>query len=253
MSRLDPEEIKSAVRRHYAQRATTTANECCNTGENCEQSIVSLEGEVPPEALRLSAGCASPIGNADVREGETVLDLGSGGGIDVFRASKIVGPRGRVIGVDATPEMIAKARQTAQEYGYKNVDFRLGEIEHLPLESNTVDLIVSNCVINLAVDKHAVFTEALRVLKPGGRFVVADVVALEPIPDRIKTDPEAWSSCMSGALEEDEYVTSLKRSGFTGVRWLQRNPTSESYNTDVVRLSNNIISASKPFDTQSAS
>ncbi len=247
MSRLNPEEIKSAVRRHYALRATSTATECCNTGENCEQSTASLERDVPPEALRLSAGCASPIGNADVREGETVLDLGSGGGIDVFRASKLVGPQGRVIGVDATPEMIAKARQTAQEYGFKNVEFRLGEIEHLPLESNIVDLIVSNCVINLAIDKEAVFTEALRVLKPGGRFVVADVVALEPVPDRLKTDPEAWSSCISGAVEEDEYVTSLKRAGFTDVKWLQKNPTSESYNTNLVRLSNNIISASKPF------
>jgi arsenite methyltransferase len=246
MSKLNPEEIKSAVRRHYAQRATSTATECCSTGEHCEQSTASLEGDVPPEALRLSAGCASPIGNADVREGETVLDLGSGGGIDVFRASKLVGPRGRVIGVDTTPEMIAKARQTAQESGFENVEFRLGEIEHLPLESNIVDLIVSNCVINLAIDKQAVFTEALRVLKPGGRFVVADVVALEPIPDRLKMDPEAWSSCISGALEEDEYVTSLKRAGFTGVRWLQRTPTSERYNADV-RLSNNIISASKPF------
>ena len=246
MSQLDEEAIKRAVRQHYAQRASTTVTACCGPGECCDEMSSSVSGDVPPEALSLSAGCASPVSHTEVHEGETVLDLGSGGGIDVFRVSKLVGPKGRVIGVDATPEMVWKARQTAEKYGYGNVEFRLGELEHLPVESDTVDLVMSNCVINLVPDKELAFRESFRVLKPGGRAVVADVVALQPMPDQLKTNLEAWSRCISGALEEEQYLATLTRAGFGQVKILQRTPRTAGFSTSLVRLADDIISASKP-------
>jgi ubiquinone/menaquinone biosynthesis C-methylase UbiE len=150
-----------------------------------------------------------------VREGDTVLDLGSGGGIDVFRASKLVGEKGRVIGLDATPEMIFRARETAKKYDYRNVEFRLGEIEHMPIESNSVDLVISNCVLNLVPDKQLAFREIYRVLKPGGRIAISDMVATQGGRKIIK--PEEWAACIAGAVTYEEYKAILRESGFLDI------------------------------------
>jgi ubiquinone/menaquinone biosynthesis C-methylase UbiE len=171
---------------------------------------------VPAEASQIYDGCGSPIEAASAKEGEIVVDLGSGGGYDVFRASKLVGQSGRVIGIDATPEMVWRARETAKKYQFSNVEFRLGEIEHLPMDSDSADVIVSNCVINLAPDKGTVFQEAYRVLKPGGRLVVSDTVA----ECTLKVDPkdlDAWTACAAGALPEDDYLNLITKTGFTNV------------------------------------
>jgi ubiquinone/menaquinone biosynthesis C-methylase UbiE len=150
-----------------------------------------------------------------LREGETVLDLGSGGGIDVFRASKLVGEKGRVIGLDATPEMIFRARETAKKYDYKNVEFRLGEIEHMPIDSSTVDLVISNCVLNLVPDKQLAFKEIYRVLRPGARICVSDMVATQEERKVIK--PEDWAACIAGAVTFNEYKSILEKTGFIDI------------------------------------
>jgi ubiquinone/menaquinone biosynthesis C-methylase UbiE len=175
---------------------------------------------VPVEASSVSAGCGSPLQLINPTEGNTVLDLGSGGGIDVFRASQLVGPSGRAIGVDATPEMVWRARETKAKYGekYSNSEFRLGEIEHLPVESNSVDYVISNCVINLSPDKPAVFSESFRVLKKGGVFAVADVTLPKEIPDDARKDMDSWSACIAGALTDSDYVRLLESAGFHDVR-----------------------------------
>src|SRR5712692_7726547 len=175
MSELD---IRKAVKERYAKVATSSEAGCCG-GAGCgrDSNLVTLGGAVPVEASSVNAGCGSPLLLVSPKEGEVVLDLGSGGGIDVFRASQMVGEKGRAIGVDATPEMIWRARETKSKYGsdYASAEFRLGEIEHLPIESGTVDHVISNCVINLSPDKQAVFKESFRVLRDGGVFAVADV------------------------------------------------------------------------------
>jgi len=207
----DEASIRMAVRDRYGRLAQTKgAHEgCCNT------SSPHSEAE-PLEARQVFAGCGSPVESAGIREGETVVDLGSGGGFDVFKASKLVGERGRAIGVDATPEMIWRARETAKKYNYANVEFRLGEIEHLPIESNSVDIIISNCVINLAPDKGAVFREAYRILKHGGRLVVSDTVSECTVKVDHK-DLNAWTECVAGALPEDEYIGLIEKAGFSSV------------------------------------
>lgn len=162
-------------------------------------------------------GCGLPVEAARVEEGEVVVDLGSGGGLDAFKASKLVGESGLVIGVDATPEMVWRARETAKKHGLSNVEFRLGEIEHLPVDSGSVDVVLSNCVINLAPDKGLVFREAFRVLKPSGRLAVSDMVAKGPRKmDRL--DLDAWAGCMAGALPIDEYVALVEKAGFEDVK-----------------------------------
>jgi arsenite methyltransferase len=178
-----------------------------------------LGAGVPVEASSVQAGCGSPLLLVSPKEGDVVLDLGSGGGIDIFRASPLVGETGRAIGVDATPEMIWKARETKSKYGsrYANAEFRLGEIEHLPIESNSVDYVISNCVINLSPDKLAVFRESYRVLKEGGVFAVADVTLQKEIPDAARRDMDPWSACIAGALTDSEYERLLGRVGFRNV------------------------------------
>ena len=178
-----------------------------------------MGGAVPVEASSINAGCGSPLVLVSPRKGDVVLDLGSGGGIDVFRSSAIVGEGGRAIGVDATPEMIWRARGTKSKYGskYASAEFRLGEIEHLPIESGTVDYVISNCVINLSPDKKAVFEEAFRVLKGGGTFAVADVTLPKEIPASARKDMDSWSACMAGALTDAEYERLLRGAGFQDV------------------------------------
>ena len=214
-------EIRKAVKERYSKLAMT--NEACCTvvgGDCCSSQVTTSDSSVPVEATSVGAGCGSPLELVGIREGTVLVDLGSGGGIDVFRSSRLVGAGGRAIGVDATPEMVWRARETKAKYGemYGNAEFRLGEIEHLPIESESVDYIVSNCVINLSPDKPAVFGEAYRVLRPGGVFAVADVTLQCEIPELSRKDMDAWSACIGGALTDSEYERELLAAGFKDVR-----------------------------------
>ena len=170
-----------------------------------------------PDGADLGLGCGNPTALLSLARGEVVLDLGSGAGVDCFLAAKRVGPRGKAIGVDMTPEMLARARENARKGGYANVEFRLGEIEHLPVADRSVDVVISNCVINLAPDKGQVYREAYRVLRPGGRLAVSDVVATRRISKKDRADPSLWSSCSSGALETTKIRALLQQAGFEGV------------------------------------
>ncbi|MFN0095886.1 MAG: arsenite methyltransferase [Dehalococcoidia bacterium] len=199
---------------------------CCGTAASGDDAaIVKIAGlyaqeevaDLPSTVTDVSFGCGNPTAISALQPGETVLDLGSGGGIDCFLAAKMVGPEGRVFGVDMTREMIDLARANSAKVGATNVEFRLGEIEHLPIEANTVDVIISNCVINLSPDKPQVFREAFRVLKPGGRLQVSDVVWTKPVPQAIKDDLEQWAGCVAGALLEREYLEHITAAGFTDV------------------------------------
>jgi arsenite methyltransferase len=203
--------IRRAVRDHYSELARTG-----NDRESCCGPATDQADALPSEAAQVYAGCGLPIEAAAIKEGEVVVDLGSGGGLDVFRASKLVGQSGRVIGVDATPEMVWRARETAKKHAFSNVEFRLGEIEHLPIESCAVDVVASNCVINLAPNKGVVFQEAYRILKPGGRLVVSDTVNESTVKIDAK-DLDAWAECVAGALPEDEYVSMIKMAGFVDI------------------------------------
>ena len=170
-----------------------------------------------PEGADLGLGCGNPLTLLELREGEAVLDLGSGAGIDCFLAGKRVGPTGHVIGVDMTPEMVARARRNADNAGYGNVEFRLGEIEHLPVADSAVDAVISNCVVNLVPNKSQVFADTFRVLKPGGRLSVSDIVLLGEVPVAIRDSAEAYVSCLSGAILRDDYVKLIEQAGFEDV------------------------------------
>ena len=214
---LSEEQIRNAVRQRYGRLAELNESCCGNETESscCCGPAAASETDLPAEALAVVASCGSPLEHVQVREGETVLDLGSGGGIDVFRASKLVGEKGKVIGLDATPEMIFRARETAKKNDYKNVEFRLGEIEHMPIEGNTVDLVISNCVLNLVPDKELAFKEIYRVLKPGGRISVSDMVATQE--GRKIVNAEEWAACIAGAVTFDEYRSILDKVGFVQI------------------------------------
>jgi len=223
------EDTKKVVREGYAKIAKQDSSCCAPVNSCCEstdlaqdigKSIGYTEEELKavPEGANLGLGCGNPVALASLREGEIVLDLGSGAGVDCFLAADKVGKDGRVIGVDMTPEMIEKARENARKGNYGNVEFRLGEIENLPAADNSVDVVISNCVINLAPDKSRVFTEAFRVLKPGGRLMISDMVLLKELPDFIKDSIEAYIGCLSGAIMRNEYIDTIKAAGFQEVR-----------------------------------
>lgn len=224
MSELTADKTRDIVREHYANVSTKSvgcAPGCCGPmPTNQSLSLGYTEGDLTavPEGADLGLGCGNPNAIAALRPGETVLDLGSGGGFDCFLAARAVGPTGRVIGVDMTPEMISRARDNARKVEAANVEFRLGEIEHLPVADQTVDAIMSNCVINLSPEKHAVFSEALRVLKPGGRLAISDVVAIAPIPPELQTQAAALAGCIAGATPLDELEAMLGRVGFVDIK-----------------------------------
>lgn len=222
------EEIKKVVREGYARIAKREApccaptNSCCGStdvAQDISKKIGYTEEELKavPEGANLGLGCGNPVALASLREGETVLDLGSGAGFDCFLAANKVGKNGRVIGVDMTPEMIEKARNNAKEGNYGNVEFRLGEIENLPAADNSVDVVISNCVINLSPDKRRVFKEAFRVLRPSGRIMVSDIVLLKELPDSIRNSVQAYIGCLSGAMLKDEYIEAIREAGFQQV------------------------------------
>jgi len=224
--RMKDEEVRKAVREHYSKLALTETP-CCtpSAGSTCGCNAIYPQAEIvslPSEAIAVSAGCGNPTAIASLKPGMVVVDLGSGGGIDVFLSAKKVGDSGKVIGVDATPEMIYRARETARKNGYKNVEFRLGEIEHIPLEREIADVVISNCVINLSPDKNQVFRDAFRVLKPGGKLAVSDIVLLKDIPENIRSDLGSWSVCVSGAVSEQEYIGGIKKAGFEKIKVEER-------------------------------
>lgn len=216
-------DIHSVVRQYYGEAAASfqpkAAQGCCGSSDaNANKLYPASEIETLPEDITgLSMGCGDPITLAALQPGQTVLDLGSGGGIDCFMAAKRVGETGHVIGVDMTAEMLEKARSNQAKMGFKNVEFRLGEIEHLPVADNSVDVIISNCVVNLSPDKPQVFREAFRVLKPGGKFAVSDIVTDGPLPQEIKDSMSAWAGCMAGALDVKDYIAGLEAAGFTKI------------------------------------
>jgi len=221
--------IKKQVRESYAKIAKDEAS-CCQTGTavcgdaNLAESVSSKIGysqeqmEAVPEGANLGLGCGNPVAIASLREGEIVLDLGSGAGFDCFLAARKVGENGKVIGVDMTPEMLEKARLNAEKGNYKNVEFRLGEIENLPAADNLVDAVISNCVINLSLDKSRVFQEAFRVLKPGGRMMVSDIVISKTLPAFIQDSVAAYVGCLSGAMVKTEYLHNIEAAGFRDVK-----------------------------------
>jgi arsenite methyltransferase len=217
---LRSEQIKKVVKKRYGEIAKTGMSCCSSDTESCSRTIYSEEDlkSVPAEAANVALGCGNPVALASLKKGETVLDLGSGGGIDAFLAAKKVGSEGKVIGVDMTEEMISKAKATADKHGYENVEFRLGEIEKLPVEDNSVDVIISNCVINLSPDKRQVFREAYRVLKPSGRLMVSDIVLEGELPEETRKSLDAWAGCVAGALRKDDYLKTIKEAGFEKVR-----------------------------------
>jgi arsenite methyltransferase len=211
------ESLREKVRERYAQLAVGDVPGCCGPGLSLQRGYSSVELSDLPRGANLGLGCGSPARLASLRSGETVLDLGSGAGVDCFLASKKVGPSGRVIGVDMTAEMLAKARVHARAGRYRNVEFRLGEIEHLPVADASVDVVISNCVVSLAPDKGSVYREAYRVLRPGGRLAVSDVVATRPAAPRERNDAALWSSCCSGAARPSTIRALLKAAGFVDV------------------------------------
>jgi len=215
-------EIKRKVKKRYGKLAEQGSSccpdySCCDIGYNIDEIK-----DLPADVSGFSLGCGNPVALGGIKEGEVVLDIGSGGGLDVFLASKKVGPGGKVIGLDMTEQMLRKARQNAEKGNYSNVEFKSGDAEDIPLEDNSVDLVMSNCVINLSPDKEKVYKEIYRILKPGGRFVISDIVTEKELPESIKNDPEKLAACVGGALTEDKYIGAIKKAGFKRVNILKK-------------------------------
>jgi len=236
--------IKQHVKKTYAEVAKDAS--CCDIPTCCYPksrtsfakmigySDEELEG-LPDSVVRTVSGCGNPTALAGLKEGEVVLDLGSGGGIDAFLAAKSVGPKGRVIGVDMTEEMVQLSKKNAERMRVENVEFRLGEIENLPVEDETVNVIISNCVINLSPDKDKVFSEAFRVLKPGGRMLISDIVTQGKLPSEIRENLEMWAACVAGALDEKDYLQKIKNAGFEKVEVIAKNDFMEIVSSIKVR------------------
>ncbi|MFX1262872.1 MAG: arsenite methyltransferase [Promethearchaeota archaeon] len=238
VSEMSSEEIKDAVKDTYSKVAQPAASSCCGPTEteqaasDCRTAECAPPGNIrtsyaeslgysvkdmPESATESFAGCGNPVAIASLKEGEVVLDLGSGAGLDMFHAARKVGDTGRVIGVDMTPAMIEKAKLGAEELGLENVEFRLGDIEDLPVEDSSIDVVISNCVINLAPDKGQVFREAYRVLRPGGRVMVSDIVLEANLPEKVRDEIANYTGCLGGAILEEEYLQHMRDAGFEGV------------------------------------
>jgi arsenite methyltransferase len=224
---MNAEDVKQAVKERYgeaARSARTGSSSCCGAGNTkltgydpITSNLYEGGADVPVEALRASLGCGNPTALAKLEPGETVLDLGSGGGIDVLLSARRVGPTGKAYGLDMTQDMLDLARENQKKAGIENAEFLEGDIEHIPLPEGTVDVVVSNCVINLASDKDRVLREAYRVLKPGGRFAVSDIIVRGEVPEAARRGMELWTGCVAGALEQNEYAAKLAAAGFTEI------------------------------------
>ncbi len=253
---MKDEEIKKIVRKNYADIAKQKdsccgpkksvlpikASSCCGappTATDMSKKMGYSEDELAklPEGANLGLGCGNPIALASLKEGDIYLDLGSGAGIDCFLAAEKVGKSGKIIGIDMTPEMIDRARENAKKGGYNNVEFRLGEIEHLPVADNSVDVITSNCVINLSPDKKAVFQDAFRVLKPGGKLMISDIVLLKELPKAVLESVEAYVGCVSGALLKDEYLKLVEEAGFENVEVVSESSAGDIWVNDPMAIS----------------
>lgn len=215
-----PTPIHETVRKHYAERIKSSASccgpeACCDTSNNLYPA--DLLTTVPTDVASTSYGCGDPITLASLHPGQTVLDLGSGAGLDCLLATQKVGPEGRVIGVDMTPEMIERAQKNAERVNATNVEFRQGYLEDLPVENDTVDVIISNCVINLSPDKEKVFSEAFRVLAPGGKLAVSDIVTDGELPEAVRQSLAAWAGCVAGAVQAKDYIAMMESVGFTDI------------------------------------
>ncbi|MFX1318839.1 MAG: arsenite methyltransferase [Promethearchaeota archaeon] len=232
LSKMSEEEIKEEVKRAYAELANAsksycTKKSCCDSSSSWSprQNRAKLFGypvdKLPESLTDAYAGCGNPVALASLQEGEVVLDLGSGAGLDAFMAAEKVGEGGKVIGVDMTPEMVQKAQENALTIGAKNTEFRLGEIEKLPIEDESVDVIISNCVINLAPNKKKVFQEAYRVLRPGGRLMVSDMVIIKSLPDEVRESIHSYTGCVAGAIPEVEYLQIIREAGFERVQTVE--------------------------------
>jgi SAM-dependent methyltransferase len=239
-----PTPIHESVRRHYAAEANS-GRSCCGSDNGLYPA--EMVAALPEDVTGFSLGCGNPFTAAALQPGETVLDLGSGGGLDCFLAARLVGESGRVIGVDMTAEMLARARASAGRLGFENVEFREGYLEGLPVEADSVDAVISNCVINLSPDKPQVFREVFRVLKPGGRFAVSDTVTEGPLPESVRQDMDAWGGCVAGALQADEYTAGLGVAGFVDVAVQPKDQdTREACCQTEGRVFSAIITARKP-------
>jgi arsenite methyltransferase len=225
---MKEEKVKRMVREGYAEIAKTKRCSCASTTSK-EVGYTEEELKSVPEGADFSLGCGNPVALASLKEGEIVVDLGSGGGLDCFLAANKVGEKGKVIGVDMTAEMIDKARENLRKSKRRNVEFRLGEIENLPIADNTADIVISNCVINLSPDKKRVFKEAFRVLKPGGRLMISDMVLLKELPERLKKSAQAYIGCLAGATMKADYLRLIKEAGFQEVKVIEE----KSYSIDV--------------------
>ncbi|MBI4164354.1 MAG: arsenite methyltransferase [Acidobacteria bacterium] len=224
---IEPESIKKVVKEKYGAIARGEVKGCCSTSNAASDTLYNVgtvargykQSELAeiPSGANLGLGCGDPTADADIQPGHTVLDLGSGAGIDCFLAARRVGAQGRVIGVDMTDAMLEKARANAREGGFSNVEFRKGEIEKLPVESATIDRIISNCVINLAPDKRPVFAEAYRVLKPGGVLSISDIVSFGSVPQSVRRDAELWAGCIAGTMDKADYLALIRETGFKQV------------------------------------
>lgn len=271
MEKQETNDIRIIVRERYGKIAEQSKPQsspasCCSPSASssgcCDKSTLVIEDEsglrklyeaedvteLPAEVTDLSLGCGDPVTLAQLELGQTVLDLGSGGGIDCFLAAKRVGPTGRVIGVDMTASMIERARANKAKLRANNVEFRLGEIEHLPVADETVDVIISNCVINLSPDKLQVFRETFRVLRPGGKLSVSDIVTNGPLADEIKSSLSAWAGCVAGALEVDDYVAAIEAAGFTDIQITPVYLEKEMVEQAVEQLDNSIDLTNVPAE-----
>ncbi len=237
---MSNETIRKAVRERYGQRAKDGASccakprSCSGTQDSASQAIGYSEEQLSaiPEGADLGLGCGNPTALASLNEGETVLDLGSGAGIDCFLAAQAIGPSGRAIGVDMTAEMVDRARKNARKNGIENVEFRLGEIEHLPVADGSVDVVISNCVVNLSPDKLQVFREAFRALKPCGRMFLSDIVLLKPLPEEVRESIEAYVGCVAGASMKADYLAAIEAAGFRDVEVLKEVASDSAFSDE---------------------
>ena len=241
--------IHDSVREHYAGIANSSGS-CCSENTSCEcNSTVyddALIEDLHSDVVNLSLGCGDPVSIAGLKKGEIVLDLGSGGGIDCFLAAMQVGAEGYVIGVDMTPEMLAKANTNKEKTGIKNVEFRQGNIEDLPVDDNSIDIIMSNCVINLSPQKQQVFSEAIRVLKPGGRVSISDIVTEGEFDHSMREDMAQWSQCVTGAIDVSRYTGLMREAGFVNIQVVDKSNADDKQGKDMPRVYSARITAYKP-------